>query len=313
MSTPLSLTNYVAPVADLERGHRLRLYAVSLAAIALLGALAVYGADYYVLGAADRPLSAKHHLLKPSGPIGIKLGILGVVLFLLIFLYALRKRVPWLAKQGKSKHWLDFHVVAGLTAPVLIAFHASFKFQGIAGIAFWIMVAVAVSGVVGRYIYAQVPRSLDSAELSLKELDNQQEEMAGELAGQRIISAADLQRVLRMPSADQVRRMPLYRALLLMIALDLMRPFQIARLRRRVLGWGGIVVSLGGLFTTDNPEIENVIETARRKSSLSKRVAFLARTQQVFHLWHVVHRPFSYSFAVLALIHIGVVLLLGYI
>ncbi len=313
MSTPISLTNYAAPVSDPERGHRIRLYMASIAAVVLLAALAVYGADYYILGAADRPLSPKHQLLKPSGPVGIKLGILGVVLFLLIFLYAVRKRIPWMAKRGKSKHWLDFHVVAGLTAPVLIAFHASFKFQGIAGIAFWIMVAVAISGVIGRYIYAQVPRSLDSAELSLKELNNQEEEMARELAGQRILAAADLQRVLRMPSADQVRRMPLYRALLLMITLDLMRPFQIARLRRRVLGWGGTVTSLGGLFTTDNPEIENVIQTARLKSSLSKRVAFLSRTQQVFHLWHVVHRPFSYSFAVLALIHIGVVLLLGYI
>lgn len=313
MSTPISLTNYVVPAPDLERAHRIRLYAASLASVVLLAALAVYGADYYVLGAADRPLSAKHHLLKPSGPIGIKLGMLGVGLFLLIFLYAVRKRVPWLAKMGKSKHWLDFHVVAGLTAPVLIAFHASFKFQGIAGVAFWIMVAVAISGVIGRYIYAQVPRSLDSAELSLKELNNQEEEMARELAGQRILATADLQRVFHMPSADEVRRMPLYRALLLMIALDLIRPFQIARLRRRVLGWGGVVRSLGGLFTSDNPEIENVIETARRKSSLSKRVAFLARTQQVFHLWHVVHRPFSYSFAVLVVIHIGVVLLLGYI
>jgi len=313
MSTPVSLTNYVAPVANPEAGHRMRLYAASIASVVLLAALAVYGADYYVLGAAERPLSPKHHLLKPSGQVGIKLGILGVGLFLLIFLYALRKRVPWLAKQGKSKHWLDFHVVAGLTAPVVIAFHSSFKFKGIAGIAFWIMVAVAISGVVGRYIYAQVPRSLDSAEVSLKELNDQQEEMARELAGQRILSAADLQRVLHMPSAEEVRGMPLYRALLLMIALDLVRPLQIARLRRRVLRWSGIVLSLGGLFTTENPEVENVIQTARRKSALSKRVAFLSRTQQVFHLWHVVHRPFSYSFAVLALIHITAALVLGYI
>ncbi|MBZ5646952.1 MAG: hypothetical protein LAN37_06980 [Acidobacteriia bacterium] len=312
MSTPATLTTYVAPAADKERGHRMRVYAAAMASVVLLSALAFYGADYYVLGAADRPLSPKHALLKPSGRIGTKLGILGAGLFLLIFLYALRKRVPWLAKQGKSKHWLDYHVVAGLTAPVVIALHSSFKFHGIAGIAFWIMVAVAISGIIGRYIYAQIPRSLDSAEVSLKELGNEQEEMESELAGQRILAAADLQRVLRMPGPEEVRRMPLYRALLLVIALDLMRPFQIARLRRRALRWTGIALSLGGLLSTENPEVERVIETARRKSALSKRVAFLSRTQQVFHLWHVVHRPFSYSFAVLALIHIAVVLLLGY-
>ena len=39
---------------------------------------------------------------------------------------------------------------------------------------------------------------------------------------------------------------------------------------------------------------------------------FLKRIEDVFHLWHVVHRPFSYSFAVLVVAHITVALLLGY-
>jgi hypothetical protein len=115
-----------------------------------------------------------------------------------------------------------------------------------------------------------------------------------------------------MPTSNEVRRMPLYRAMLLMIFLDLVRPFQIARLRRQVLHGGALALSLGGLLSSENPEVESAIQAARRKSGLSKRVAFLSRTQQVFHLWHVVHRPFSYGFVVLALIHIGVVLTLGY-
>jgi hypothetical protein len=32
----------------------------------------------------------------------------------------------------------------------------------------------------------------------------------------------------------------------------------------------------------------------------------------VFHLWHVVHRPFSYTFALLAVIHIALVVMMGY-
>lgn len=312
MSAPAGLTTFAVPVADPERWHRLRLYTAATVSIVFLTAIAFYGADYYILGAADRPLSPKHLLLKPSGAIGTKLGMLGVALFMLIFLYPIRKRVPWLARIGKSKHWLDFHVVAGLSAPVVIAFHSSFKFHGIAGIAFWIMVAVAASGIIGRYIYAQVPRSLDNAEISLKELNAIEEELAAELAAQRVLAPRDLQRVLHMPTSEEVRRMPLYRALLLVIYLDLRRPLQMARLRRQVLHGIELVTSLGGLLNSDNTAIELVIEAARRKSSLSKQVAFLSRTQRVFHLWHVVHRPFSYGFVVLALIHIGVVLTLGY-
>jgi hypothetical protein len=313
MSTLTLFSSQATTVADPERWHRFRVYAAAAAAIALVTAIALYGADYYVLGAAERPFSAKHVLLRPSGTIGIKLGFAGVGLFLIIFLYPLRKRIPWLARIGKSKHWLDFHVILGLTAPVIIAFHSSFKFHGIAGMAFWIMAAVAASGIVGRYIYAQIPRSLDSAEISMKELEKQQQELTSDLGSQRMISATRLQWIARIPTVDQVRRMPLYRALLLMIAIDLVRPFHVARLRREVLGFGGVVFSLGGLLRTDNEELEFVVQTARHKSALSKRIAFLSRTQQVFHLWHVIHRPFSYGFVVLALIHIGVALLLGYI
>src|SRR5260370_38340092 len=93
----------------------------------------------------------------------------GVLLFLFIYLYPLRKKWAWLGRQGSSQRWLDFHVLLGLIAPVVITFHSSFKFSGIAGIAYWIMVLVALSGVVGRYIYAQIPRSLNLAELSLQE------------------------------------------------------------------------------------------------------------------------------------------------
>lgn len=296
-----------------ERAHRWRLRFAATLAISIVVALATYGSSYYFLSAADRPFSPKHHLLRPSGPVGIQLGFVGVALFFAIFLYPLRKRIRWLGKIGSSKHWLDFHIVLGLTAPLIIAFHASFKFHGIAGVAFWIMSAVAASGIIGRYIYAQIPRSLNSAEVSLRELEILQDELTRELSEQTVLNIEDFQSLLTMPTAEEVRAMPVYRAMLLVVGLDLARPLHVARLRARVLGIGGLFLSLGGLFRSSNRELERVVTSARRKSTLSKRIAFLSRTQQVFHLWHVIHRPFSYSFAVLALMHIAVVTMLGFL
>ncbi len=275
-------------------------------------ALSLYGFGYYTLSAAQRPLSAKYDLLRPSGAIGLKLGILGLAMFFAIFLYPIRKRWKWLSRQGSARNWLDAHVLLGLTAPLVIAFHASFKFRGIAGMAFWIMAAVALSGVVGRYLYAQIPRSLNTAELSLKESQDLQEKLTRQLAAQRFISPQHLRPLFRLPSAERVKQMPAIFALAYMLALDLVRPLHIASLRRRALGWSGLFSSLGGLLPGSNAQIEGVIRIAREQAALSKRILFLSRSQQVFHLWHVVHRPFSYSFAVLACIHIGVVLLLGY-
>src|SRR3981081_1756934 len=125
-----------------ERKHRRRLAAGWTVATAFVGAVAIYGFNYYTLGANDRPFSPKHALLRPSGTIGVNLGVFGVLLFFLIYLYPLRKKWGWLGRQGNSRHWLDFHIIMGTAAPLVIALHSSFKFGGIAGMAFWIMTAV---------------------------------------------------------------------------------------------------------------------------------------------------------------------------
>jgi len=207
---------------------------------------------------------------------------------------------------------MDFHVIAGITAPILIAFHASFKFQGIAGFAFWIMVAVAISGFIGRYLYAQIPRSLNAAELSLNELQLTERELSEALFGQSVYSHQQLKRVLNVPTAEHIRRIGPLLAIAEMIAFDVRFPFQVAALRRASSGFGARLRSAGGLFSSGNSEIEDVIRLVRQKASLSKRVVFLNQSQRIFHLWHVIHRPFSYAFAVLAIFHIVVATGLGF-
>ena len=304
ISTPLSSSR--------ERGHRIRVRIAELAACALLAGLAAFGASYYRLPIEQRPFSPKHTLLRPSGAIGLKLGYLGAALFVFIFLYALRKVIPWLGRIGTARHWMDFHAVAGVTAPFVIAFHAAFKFRGIAGIAFWIMAAVALSGVIGRYLYAQIPRSITAAELSLQELQASETQLREELLAQSLYSAEQLARVLHVPSPEHIREVPALLAVGEMLVLDIRQRFQIAALRRSAGSFWRSLRSFGGLFPSGIAEVEQVVRSVRQKASLSRRILLLDRTHSVFHLWHVVHRPFSYAFAVLAVIHIVVVMGLGF-
>ena len=313
MSEQAAFRAVPAKMANRESGHHLRLALAWATAIAVIVTTAVYGFDYYTLSSADRPFSAKHALLRPSGPIGIKLGMLGVGMFAMIYLYYFRKRWKWLNAIGTTKHWLDFHIVLGVTAPIIIAFHATFKFRGIAGMAFWIMVAVALSGVVGRYLYAQIPRRLNAAELTWQELQDEQVALARQMAAQKMFTPGELVAAFHVPSADMVAHKSAINALLWMFVLDLGRPFRVAALRRRVLGFGGSLASFGGLLRSGNYELERIVQMARRQAALSKRMVFLSRTQQVFQLWHIVHRPFSYAFVVLAVLHIVTAMLLGYL
>src|SRR3979411_2119739 len=116
-----------AAVPDAVKRHRVRLYVFCAVAIVVNLAIFVYGFDYYKLSAMERPFSPKHHLLRPSGPIGLYLGFFGVALFVGIFLYPLRKHWQWLAPRGHTRHWLDIHILMGLTAPTIVAFHSTLK------------------------------------------------------------------------------------------------------------------------------------------------------------------------------------------
>jgi hypothetical protein len=207
---------------------------------------------------------------------------------------------------------MDFHIVAGVTAPIVIAYHASFKFYGIAGVAFWLMIAVALSGIIGRYLYAQIPRSRTAAELTLGDLQITVSELEENLRVQSLYSAEQLRKALFVPSAEQVRQIGPLRAIGKMLVLDMSHSFQVAALRRASTGMGGKFLSFGGWFSSGNREVEHVIRLVKQKAAISKRVVYLDQAHRVFHLWHVIHRPFSYAFATLALFHIAVALGLGF-
>jgi hypothetical protein len=312
MSVGATVGSNVLVRDDPERGHRTRVLLAWLAALAIVMVIAGYGFNYYTLDAANRPFSPKHDALRPSGSIGMTLGMFGVFLFFLIYLYPLRKKWGWLARQGNSRHWLDFHVVLGTLAPIVIAFHATFKFGNIAGMAFWSMLAVTLSGFVGRYLYAQIPRNLNAAELTLKEMSEVEDSMRRELAAENLAFGKGMEKLYDLPTPADVRHMPMLVALLYMILIDLKRPFLTSLLRLRSTSFHSWFASFFGFTRTRDSKLEHVISVAQKQAKVSKRILFLSRTAQVFKLWHVVHRPFSYAFAILALIHIGLAFYMGY-
>jgi hypothetical protein len=312
MSTSASVRTAILPREDAERGHRLRVRLAWLLAAAVVLVIAGYGYDYYTLGALQRPFSPKHEILRPSGTIGIKLGMFGVLMFFLIYLYPLRKKWGWLGRQGNSRHWLDFHVVLGATAPIIIAFHSCFKFGNIAGMAFWSMLVVTLSGFVGRYLYSQIPRGLSAVELSRKEMLEREEKLRKELAEQRATFGFSVEALYQLPTADEVAKTPMVASLLSMFLFDFKCPFKASLVRLREAGFGPWLFSFCGLLPTRDLKLERAIRVAQKEATLSKHILFLTRTQQVFKLWHVVHRPFSYAFAILAILHIGIALFMGY-
>jgi hypothetical protein len=295
-----------------ETRHRILLGIAMALAATLIVYLAVTGFPYYMLRPEQRPFSPLHAKLRPSGTIGLKLGIGSAGLFCLLMLYPLRKRWRWLSTIGSTRRWLNFHILLGITTPIVVTFHTSFKWHGLAGLAYWIMISVALSGLVGRYLYARIPRSRNAVKLSLEELAEQSAALAAGLAAQPYLQRIDFGTLADLPSAERIQAMGLGRALWTMLRMDVARPFQMSRLRRRLLGGSQRVRSLGGLVASHDPAVESIVSAVRKQARLRTAMAFLDRTERVFHMWHVIHRPFSISFVALILIHIGVAISVGF-
>jgi hypothetical protein len=293
-------------------GHKAVVTVVLCAAVATAAYLGWQGAGYYRLPLTERPFHPQHVALRPAGSIGIRLGLASVLLFAAVYLYPLRKRVKPMQRIGKTRNWLNLHVLFGLIVPVIVTYHSSLKLKGLAGMAYWIMIAIVLSGIVGRYLYSQIPRSVGAAERSLQELEAEAEALATELHAQNLFGKEELDRLLQMPSAGEAASMSLGSAIFSMASLDARRPWRIAAARRKVLSPAERWSTWGGLRRSSHVELEKVLSTARAQSWLTAKILFLNRAGQVFHLWHVVHRPFSYSFVVLVAAHVGTVLLMGY-
>jgi len=294
-----------APKADSATRHSKLLAWIFLAFVAGAVALMLYGADYYRLSQPERALSPKHQLLKPGGVVGIKLGLVGAVMLFGIFLYPLRKRWQWLQRRGNSKHWLDHHVALGVAGPICIALHSSFKFRGLAGLAFWLMVAVSLSGLIGRYLYAQLLQDIAAAHALLCESQ-------AKLQRQSFIAQPQLPHLLpTLPEPGRVRRWSPITATLYMLWSEVTRPFWVIRLRARTLGRDS-VLSIFGVGARRDIAFEEVIRLVRQHALLSRRILLLSQAKKIFQLWHVVHKPFSYAFGILVVLHIGIATVLGF-
>ncbi len=260
------------------------LYAATVAAALWLG---IVGAPYYALPEATRPHHAMHELWKPSGFLGHGIGILGTLMMVLMLLYIPRKRMAFMQTWGDIRLWLDVHIWLGVTGSMLVCFHTAFKVGGIVSIAFWSMVAVALSGVLGRYLYLQIPRGIDGHELNRQELEKQLLDSLGTLP-----EGASL--LARYSPAEEG-------GLLQWLKEDLLRGLRLARFRRDLISAGHTAA-----------EARRLLGVLRGALVLRRRIRRLEQVRALLHHWHVIHRPFAFVMYVILIVHVAVAVLFGF-
>lgn len=166
--------------------------------LAIAGTATWLGMPYYLTPIAERPFSPLHDLFAPTGLVGHGFGIIGSLLVVLgVVLYTARKRVRFLARFGKLRDWLHFHIFLCLLGPYLVLLHTTFKFGGFVAISFWSMAAVVSSGVFGRYVYSWIPKTISGGFVGAEEIRERMEGLLVQAQARAGLSADRLRQILR--------------------------------------------------------------------------------------------------------------------
>jgi hypothetical protein len=270
-------------------------YLVSFIAIAWL---LVQGLSYYLTPLIERSHHPGYWDWKPGGRLGHALGVGGSTLMVLMLGYSLRKRAGALRRLGPMSRWLDVHMLFGVVGPLLVVLHSSFKVQGLVALSFWSMVIVAASGVFGRYLYLQIPRTRAGEEMNLAALERVDTALSERLRGDFQLSDDTIARLEALATGPPATG-GLTRTLLRMLTDDLTRG---GRLRAFARACRGVPAPV-------RREFEGVL---RSKADARRRILLWSRLHDLFHYWHVAHKPFAIVMYVFMLLHVGVALWTGY-
>jgi hypothetical protein len=261
------------------------------------GVLFFFGQEYYL---APQFKKARHPLnpfLRQSGSTGHLLGIIGFFFMLLLLLYSVRKRFRFANRWGNLNTWLSAHIFLGSAGPALVLFHSAFKFSGIVSIAFWSMVLVVASGVVGKYIFALIPRSLSGMELNRIEMEAEEIGMTFEM--RKLLPAAHPFWRRLAAIEDESGRRSRWEHLHLVF-----EPAQLRRQLRRLLG------NASGL---DRRQRKQLVALVVKRHMIHHKAALMQQTLRILHYWHLVHQPFVIIMFLILLVHIYVSVRLGYV
>jgi hypothetical protein len=257
---------------------------------------------YYALPIAARVRSPFHPWLKPAGYIGQSAGLLALTIFLFLWLYPLRKKFRWLAFTGAIAKWLNVHVLTALALPLLVAVHAAWRFDGVIGLGFWSMMVVWASGIVGRYLYARIPRSKAGVELTMEEIGTQRKALLEEMARASGLDATVIDTTLAAGTPVRDGMLAPFRG---MIADRLARRRAERTLQRLWRARGQT------RRKNDRQMVAAVLRLARREMALTQQARMLDATHALFRYWHVLHRPVAVAALFAVLVHVVVVVALG--
>lgn len=251
-------------------------------------------------------LFSRQGYFEAGDDVGYWIGVAGGLMMLALFSYPLRKHFRFMHRMGKVKWWFLVHIVLGIGGPLLILVHSTFRVGSFnAGVALYSMIIVALSGVVGRFIYVRVNRGLHGEQTTLRELQVRAGLDQSETRSRLHFAPAVEARLLAFEECELKARpgWPTFLRQVLLLpwvqwriysacVAELQEPLQRIAGQR---GWGD----------ADRAKRERQArKLIRRYLNNVVRVAQFTAYERLFALWHVAHVPFVYLLVISAVVHV---------
>lgn len=282
--------------------HRIYIGSFFLIGVLVTILLVYNGFSYYSTSFEERFFNPDHSTLKPSGLWGHGFGIIGTLMMITgVVIYMLRKRNMKFFTFGYLKHWLELHIFLCSLGPVLVLFHTAFKFGGIVSISFWSMVIVVLSGVVGRFIYVQIPRTIQGKEIDISELSTIRQQMSNDIYIDLALNATLRNEFDRLSSIHRFDGLSISNAIISVIPDYVKMKLYLHNLKKQLKNTG-----------ISKFRVKEILRTVKNEIILSRRIGLLKVMRRLFHYWHLAHLPFAITMFVIMLIHVIVTIVFGY-
>ena len=289
----------VAPVEPAPTAGLLPAVAAGLMLAVATLAFALWNLDYYGQQLLERAADPKHAWLSPDRQWGLGFGLAATVAIGVNLAYLWRRQQWWGLRFGSLAAWMTTHVGAGVLAVLLAMLHAAMSPRDTpGGHAFWALLALLVTGAVGRWFYAWLPRATNGAELELTAV---RERLATAVAasGDRAFGARAHQELQELLVRRQWRSSLPGRALLLVgLQWDLWRTLR--RLRAEGAAAG---IAPGPLAA--------VLVAGRDAHAAAVAVAHLEDLRGLLGTWRWLHRWLAALMVLLLTVHVAVAILHG--
>lgn len=234
------------------------------------------------------------------------IGLIGGLLMLSLLLYPLRKRIRAFERLGAMESWFRFHMVAGIVGPLLVLFHSTFRTGSLNGAAaLYAMLLVAISGVIGRFIYRHIHRGMYGKKLTLEEVSTEMAECSFHVSSVYALQPDIEPRLKAFHDAafDQGGAWParVWRFVTLRwrsqrLAKQVRRDAKMA-LRRQFKKQGGgrreVIIN----YRLAREQIDRYLDSVVMASQLTT-------WEKMFSYWHLIHVPFLYLLVFSGVVHV---------